>query len=422
MAAIDDDFDFLVATARRLIDHLSLEVDPLASEDERGTALAKHITETLRSIRAKVEHEALRFKAAKTETAKSTYLKNLRFCISSTWGIHDAMPWLESPHRKLDPGTLFFIDEAALAMIDAAIEGVPTESGYYMYWTLSWPFEELWEQLGEDMPRGTRPIILAYPPHEAASALLHGNFAHELGHSAVDHHGLLEAVVAPLRSEKAYTEGLANLVAGHPNPTAQQLRVKTLKRVESWIEELLCDQLALAYLGPSFLFCFAGMVLPVTRNEPQDRHPNATMRIHFLLNSVQKRGWRDIVENQLPSVWRWFEYVADGTEIPGSPATDFVRRMAKMAEEPIRIEADRHLGGRLFDIGAYICRRQTISANCSPTTSFPPSWIPRRRPIIATSCSRPGCMCLPGTRGRRMRSQRLSKSTIINVTSQRRWR
>jgi len=354
VAVIDDDFAFLVATAERLIAQLGVDVDPDATYSKPGTALARHISETLGVIRDGIERERQRFKTVTSEVAKRTLSRQLRLYISMTWGIHDAMPWLERPHRQLDLGAVFFIDEAALAMVGPPVEVVPTESGYYMYWTLSWPFEELWEeQLHTAMPRGTRPIVIAYPPHEASSVLLHGAFAHELGHSAVDQHGLRDAVADPLLRSDAYLDGLRTLVKTTTDSAASATRVKIRELILGWIEELLCDQLALAYLGPSFVLCFTAMILPVTWNEPQSRHPNATMRVRLLLASLEALEWDDLIKMELPEIWSWLALAAN-TPLPVSdPLTSFVQHMSESVEVQVRDEAVKCLGAGLFDAGAY---------------------------------------------------------------------
>ncbi len=355
MGVVDDDFAFLVATARRLIDQLAEEVAPHIATGRPGAVLAEHIDQTLRAISARVEHESARFAGTSSEVAKSTLARQVRLLVSLTWGIHEAMPWLDAPRRQLDLGTKFLVDEAALAMIGPPVEVLPVESQHYMYWTLSWPFESLWNgRLNEAMPRGTRPIVLAYPAREATSALLHGAFAHELGHPTVDHHNLLTAVADPVLTGTAYASEIDGIWG--PGTDAATVRHKEIlsQRVEDWIEELLCDQLALAFLGPSFLFCFAGMALPVTWNEPQDQHPNATMRVRFMLNTVIDQGWDGLLSSDVPRIWEWFREAAATGPSLSDPVTKLLLSVCDDVETEIRKKAMETLGDKIFDAEAYM--------------------------------------------------------------------
>jgi hypothetical protein len=354
VGVVDDDFAFLVATAGRLIDQLTDEVAPRAADKRRGAVLAKHIQQTLDAIRMRVERDRLRFASAKSDTARSTLTIQLRLLVSLTWVVHEAMPWLDPPRHQLDLGATFLIDEAALAMIGPPVEVLPIESNDYMYWTLSWPFEDLWDiNLKQSMPRETRPVILAYPAREASSALLHGAFAHELGHAAVDHHSLLARVAGPALSSTDYLSALDSIFGTKTDATTVRRKRGVGERLQDWIEELLCDQLALAYLGPSFLFCFAGMVLPVTWNEPQDQHPNATMRVGFLMNTIVVNEWSACVSDPLPDIWAWFEEAAATASTGADQATKLLIKICESAEDEIRRVTAETIGEGAFDAQGY---------------------------------------------------------------------
>ncbi len=354
MGVVDDDFAFLVATAQRLIDQLADEVIPRATGEWRGAVLAEHIQQTLDAIRARVDRDRVRFEGAKSDTARSTLAMRLRLLVSLAWAIHEAMPWLDPPRRQLDLGTTFLIDEAALAMIGPPVEVLPVESHDYMYWTLSWPFEDLWDvNLKQSMPRGTRPIILAYPAREAPSALLHGTFAHELGHPAVDHHGLLATVADPVLRGADYLSELGTIFGTGTDAATVRRKGDVGGRLEDWIEELLCDQLALAYLGPSFLFCFAGMALPVTWNEPQEQHPNATMRVRFMVDTVIANDWHTLVSDPLPRIWAWFEEAAATPSAGADQVTKLLIKVCEDIEDEIRRVTSEMIGDRAFDAEAY---------------------------------------------------------------------
>jgi hypothetical protein len=379
VGALDDDFAFLAATAHRLIDELAAEVTPRVHGKGRGAVLAEHINQTLDAIRARVTRDETRFAAAQSATAKATLARQLRLLVALTWGIHEAMPWIDPPRHQLDLGTAFLIDETALAMIGPPVEVLPVESNHYMYWTLSWPFEELWsENLKQPMPRGTRPIVLAYPAREAPSALLHGAFAHELAHAAVDHHDLLGTVADPLLQGSDYSAAITARFGTATDAATVRSKQNVGNQVEEWIEELLCDQLALTYLGPSFLFCFAGMVLPVTWNEPQDQHPNATMRMRFMLDTVRANHWDTLVSERLPTIWAWFEQAAATKPAVTDPITELLIDTCEAVEPEIRRVTSQTIGTSAFDAAAYanvgerlaeLLNNDILPAQLNPTTA-----------------------------------------------------
>lgn len=84
MGVVDDDFAFLIVTARRLIDQLAGEVAPHIATARDGEVLARHIDQTLGAISARVEREHDRFANASTKVAKSTLARQVRFLISLT--------------------------------------------------------------------------------------------------------------------------------------------------------------------------------------------------------------------------------------------------------------------------------------------------------------------------------------------------
>jgi hypothetical protein len=52
--------------------------------------------------------------------------------------------------------------------------------------------------------------------------------------------------------------------------------------LRDWIEELLCDHLAIEAAGPSFMWSFALFVLPLGYGEPGEEHPPNTVRMRLV--------------------------------------------------------------------------------------------------------------------------------------------
>jgi hypothetical protein len=95
--------------------------------------------------------------------------------------------------------------------------------------------------------------------------------------------------------------------------------------LEQWIEEVLCDHLAVEASGPAFLWSFAAFVLPQNYSEPSPSHPPSTLRINLALGQLAQNGWRPFLESSAPGVTGWLDEVAAGVGDPMPQPYEFLQ-------------------------------------------------------------------------------------------------
>ncbi len=120
-----------------------------------------------------------------------------------------------------------------------------------------------------------------------------------------------------------------------------------------WVTELLCDDFAIAYAGPAYLYAFGAVVLPVSLTEPSKTHPPTSMRVGTMLESAMERGWHHRMKSSSAAVVAWLEWVA---AVP-TPTTDpeYYRELSQACFEcakTIRTVTDARIVGPMT-VGAY---------------------------------------------------------------------
>jgi hypothetical protein len=361
MAAADDDFAFALAAVKRLLGQLQEDIADRPAQGERGKILASHVLEALKAIDSRVNEEAKRYPRRNSEHSKKAAARELRFYAQLVWGTHSALQWLQPDEaRALSLGAVYFADELALALLGPGVEVTPVASSEYMYSTSTWPFDWLLEgKLGEELPQRPIPIVLAFPAHEQHTMLLHCLFAHELGHAAVRDKGLVTLTLAPIEGD-AYEDWLDAAVAGMGDLSEMgKERAQTL--VKLWIEELLCDALAFALLGPAYLFAFAEMGLSVGWHEPDDEHPSMALRTNLLVKFARDNGWSSFLEERQPTIWEWLQYAADGPSVVPSPIESFAERVCRKSLDTIIGLADKAVEDNRFTPQAWEAQESMLA-------------------------------------------------------------
>jgi hypothetical protein len=310
VADLERDFRFLVAANRRSVARLRTTADTTSSSGGRGKVLRAHLNKALSTISARVDRSEARYPTATSDIERGALIDSLRLLNRYVGGMQEVSPWLASADSpELHIGLLYFLDEAASALVGADSEIVTAPDATYQYATVSWPFRPILPS----QPTGARPIIVFYPPLDVSSLLLHSLFAHELAHTAIDERGLLQSVLQPHFADTAFVqefEQAAQDLATATNAPPPAARITLMGRVKGWITELLCDALATQYLGPSFLLAFGGVVLATSWNEPQERHPPTTLRVKLMLQQLRQRGWEDLLTAKVPNTLGWLADVA----------------------------------------------------------------------------------------------------------------
>lgn len=353
MAGNDDAFGFVLASARRTLGQVRVDARVAKPAPGRGAALADHVQHMIGIIETRIDAAAASYPAVHLPAAQDAVIRNLWLYTQLARALHESLPWLDRPSGgTLDLGTSYFIDEMALAIVGTGVETVAVPSPTYMYSTLSWPFRlTALQHLKVDVATGTRPIVLFFPLKESDSVLFHAVFAHELGHAAVDEHKLVDAVLTPIQADPTFLASLAQAAAFFQatfglDATAAERVARA--RLAGWTEELLCDAVALHYLGPSYLFGFTGFVLASNWTDPQPTHPPPTLRVGLLMEQLTTLGWDVWLQAARPDLWAWFEWVRATLLPPMSPDNEFLRDVANERSDAIRATAQARVGGATY--------------------------------------------------------------------------
>jgi hypothetical protein len=223
-----------------------------------------------------------------------------------------------------------------------------------MYSTVISPFDEVINQTRGFTPKTAgRPIVLNYPLCDADRLLLHPIFAHELGHASVRVHGLVDTVAAQLDEQPAFISAHESAVArmargsGRSETDASGVLQGVLN---SWIEELLCDHLAIEAAGPAFMWAFALFVMPRGYGRPGAEHPPNTLRMKLALNHLSRRGWREYMERTAPGITAWLDGVASDVTNPLEPHFAFLRDQLIAYDELLQDAAIERAQGGAFEL------------------------------------------------------------------------
>lgn len=348
MAASDDDFAFLLAATRRLLGEILPVIESRRKkQSERGAVLAAHVEDTLKAIEGRIAEEEKRYPARNSPGSKRAASRSMRLYARLIWETHGALNWLRRDGELLDLGAAYFADEAALNLLGVGTEVVHVSNATYMYSTMSWPFEWLFENyLKEEMPKGHRPIILTFPAHERHTMLLHCLFVHELGHTVVHSQDLAEKVLERVSETREYMTVLDEAIQIEPS-RKKEIRKDTRALAKAWLEELLCDAVAFSYLGPSYLFAFAEMGLSTTWSSVGPRHPSTTLRTKLLVDFAERTGWSHYVRSRVRPIWQWFELAAE-TQSLAPDLADFADQICRLSSREIFETAETAVGDKRF--------------------------------------------------------------------------
>lgn len=119
--------------------------------------------------------------------------------------------------------------------------------------------------------------------------------------------------------------------------------------LRGWLEELLCDHLAIEATGPVFLWAFAMFAMPLSYGAPGSEHPPNTVRLRLCLEHLRQRGWGPHVERIAPRTVAWLDSVAADAEAPLPPEYAFVRDQVLHNANIIRDIAAARVGDASLD-------------------------------------------------------------------------
>ncbi len=308
------DLQLLLAAARQEVE--VLRGDPRLGElpGKRGAALRDHVLDLFGAVEHRMAQEP---PATAPEPVRRAFARSLRQGIHVLRGAHAALPWLAATRSpNLNLGSLYLTEECARILVGADVDLVVVPNPQFMYATTSWPFSAVIEHTPGFAPTTTRrPIVLNYPLSDSDRLLLHPIFAHELGHASVHEHNLVAAVETKLDSDSDFKSALQQTVdtISANLPAVAQTQISGMLRglLRGWIEELLCDHLAIEATGPAFVWAFAMFVMPFSYGEPGSEHPPNTVRMRLALDHLSRRGWRPYMERVAPGITAWLDGIAE---------------------------------------------------------------------------------------------------------------
>lgn len=353
MADLGGDFEFLVATARRSISQLRACTAAHASPRiGRGVGLREHLDETLDAIDGRVNASEARFKSAKEDLERLSLMDSIRLLNRNVTSMHEAAAWLDTVDEpSVHIGVLYFIDEAAGAIIGGDADVVPVGDAGYQYATVSWPFLGILTRLRRKPEAASRPVVVFFPPQETHTVLLHCLFTHELAHAAVSEHNLVADALRDQLADKAFRAEVSRLVKWLERSrklSTTEAEIELADHLRSWVTELLCDAIATEYLGPTYLLAFAAVVLSTSWNEPGQTHPPTTLRIGAMLEQLRQRGWVQQLEPAIPSTFGWLNGVGGLAHSPSSRLERFLLDWTSRLAANVSVTAASQLASNAF--------------------------------------------------------------------------
>lgn len=194
----------------------------------------------------------------------------------------------------------------------------------------------------EAMYTGGRPVAFNLPGLDPTNALLTPVLAHEVSHTAV-RSGLMAELQQALDSE-----ALARLLfsALHAEGVAEadlsRVGKEWTQQLQGWLAESLCDAVALALCGPSFLLAFTAFAPP--SGEPRvGTHPPQRDRIGLHVRQLEGAGWWPFMEERLPVLSPWFKQVSTTVPLAHTPLEGFLRDGLQLASADLIAVALRHV-------------------------------------------------------------------------------
>jgi hypothetical protein len=327
-----------------------------ASRPESGGPLFRgHVLDLFGAVEHRMAQEPPN---TASEAVRRAFARSLRQGIHMLRGAHAALPWLAATRApNLNLGSLYMTEEYARVLVGTDVDLVVVPNPEYMYATTSRPFSDVIDNTpGFTATTTRRPIVLNYPLSDSDRLLLHPIFAHELGHASVDEHQLVAAVETELDSDPSFTEALERTVEelAHSWNMVPKTQISGMIRdwLRDWIEELLCDHLAIEAAGPAFIWAFAMFVMPFSYGEPGSEHPPNTVRIRLELDYLTRRGWRPYMERIAPGVTTWLDEIAGDAGRPLPLQFSFLRDQLLAHASVFQDAAIARSGGNRLDPAA----------------------------------------------------------------------
>jgi hypothetical protein len=265
--------------------------------------------------------------------------------------MQQANTWIEAASdQRLGVGVLHLVDDAAGHFVGTDCDVVTVPSDVYRYATMWAPFARILARVG-GAPATSFPIVLFFPSQEAVGTLLEPLLIHELGHSAVARHGVLDRVLAHRVGKQAFDRPFskaATILMKSRATSRVAARLILERQLRTWLTEFLCDAFGVAYAGPAYAYAFAAVVSDSGSTEVIESHPPTSLRMQLILNHLAAAGWDDEMRASTPTTHAWLSHLAGAAPIPSEPQHAFLIDVIKQFVLPIWTEVASTVGAHAF--------------------------------------------------------------------------
>lgn len=314
MGVLDDDYAFVVASVLRTARLQrgacqAIVNDPMATH---GLALALHLKLAYDAIETRVIDRNQQFRKALDDSVKEDAIREMRRLVWQVRRLQSNLAWLDAARNPpLDLGTTYYVEDVARSLVSDDVEVTIVATDDLSYATSSNPYGALIDNWGAG-GSGDKPtvVVVFVPRRERHSGLLHPLILHELGHAADDAHGIVDEIWSLAQQRKRLSKRFA--AAAAELATVERIDPKRAtdmiaNRLRGWIAECLCDCIAVHHLGPTYLYSFIAEVVAGTLDEPAAHHPPPRQRLRYLLQYLERLGWRDSMQDAHPGICEWID-------------------------------------------------------------------------------------------------------------------
>lgn len=283
-------------------------------------------------------------------------LSETRGLLDNTRDLQLRRVWLDAAGEPaIDLGSYYFFSALARALVHPDCELTVATQNEGSYAILVDPFKSP-EELG------TPPIVLVamVPGREIRTGLLHPLLVHEVGHGVSKVHGIAAAqCAAALKRDdvKEMVHAVAQEAAAAAEQAGQTIPVEDFerllaRRLQDWIEEIVCDAVATACLGATYLLSFATEVLATNVDKTGDKHPAPRQRVRLIVEQLDRLGWKPILDAHVPDFAKWIRALAEGA--PGakpldrSPSDQLMNDVIALIGADVQQAVEQHIGDRVF--------------------------------------------------------------------------
>jgi hypothetical protein len=244
--------------------------------------------------------------------------------------------------RDLPVGLTQLIDQLIVTLLPDGADPVIHLDERYMYSTLDLVrlLSDTLASLSVSYSGSPAPVAFSLPSNDPTNAFLTPILAHEVGHVAIDQASLGSEVLDRTDQtilNELFEDCLQAASQGDPLPWQIQF--------VRWIDELLCDALATALTGPSYLFASAAF-LPAPELGDVGTHPFPADRIRLTLDQLDQLGWSPLLEEKTPKVLDWLRNIQQAAD-PTDHHERFLRGAVDIVAPAIFEVAKKHVGAPL---------------------------------------------------------------------------